>query len=845
MLKLVNISKQYKSDSFCVDALKEINLEFRKSEFVSILGPSGCGKTTLLNIIGGLDRYSSGDLFIDGKATKDFKDSDWDNYRNKKIGFVFQSYNLIPHLSILGNVELALTISGVKKKERQARALEALSRVGLKDVAKKKPNQLSGGQMQRVAIARAIVNDPEILLADEPTGALDIKTSLEVMDLIKEISKERLVIMVTHNGEIAEKFSTRIIKLLDGQVVGDSKPYKSRNVKKEQKTPEINEKNARKVKKQKKSAMKFYTALSLSFKNLFSKKGRTILTSFAGSIGIVGIALVLSISTGFTNYINKIQSDALGGYPITVSAITVDMNSFTSFTPQEDQGSSSETSVLPYNPALQFIQFGHYNNLSSDFVEFVKAFEQEDKNKGENSQLNLIEYSYFTPLKILSKNSNGTVNFFKSTNSTSIMSGTQSDIFYPLLNNMDFVMSQYDLIYGSLPQKHEGEEFTHEMLLVVGEGNRISYAVLNALGIQTPTENGEYLEIDFETILNQEFKLLFNDDYYIPNSENFEEITAFSKLEEGGQDALSQAYEESSVTLKISGIIRVKEDAPATLLSTGVAYMPDLGEYYRNNCKQSLIAQKQLSIKDTYQFLDNYIIEVSEVSLLPADGFANVDEINQFLQMCYGYTLEEDEAFELAMQQIGISEIPTGIYFYPKNFDAKDSIIEMIEAYNQTQTNENKKIVYMDSTGFLTETLGSVINIISYVLIAFAAISLVVSSIMIGIITYVSVIERTKEIGVLRSLGARKRDIMNVFNSETFIIGLCAGIIGGLLSLILTVPINAIVGSLVPEIGTIAVLKFTHVLILTAVSVVLSLISGLIPARIASKKDPVVALRTE
>ena len=338
---------------------------------------------------------------------------------------------------------------------------------------------------------------------------------------------------------------------------------------------------------------------------------------------------------------------------------------------------------------------------------------------------------------------------------------------------------------------------------------------------------------------------MFNDDYYIPNSENFEEITAFSKLEEGGQEALGKAFEDSAVTLKISGIIRVKEDAPVTLLSTGVAYMPDLGEYYRNNCNQSLIAQKQLSIKETNKFLDNYVIEVSEVSILPKDGFASVEEINQFLQMCYGYTLEEDEAFELAMQQIGISQIPTGIYFYPKNFDAKDSIIEMIEAFNQTQTNENKKIVYMDATGFLTETLGSVINIISYVLIAFAAISLVVSSIMIGIITYVSVIERTKEIGVLRSLGARKRDIMNVFNSETFIIGLCAGIIGGLLSLILTVPINVIVGSLVPEIGTIAVLKFTHVLILTAVSVALSLISGLIPARIASKKDPVVALRTE
>ncbi len=452
MLKLSNISKKYIGKAYEVDALRDINIEFRKNEFVSILGPSGCGKTTMLNIIGGLDRYTSGDLIIDGKSTKDFKDRDWDNYRNKKIGFVFQSYNLIPHLSILGNVELALTISGVGKKERQQKAIEALKRVGLESVIKKKPNQLSGGQMQRVAIARALVNDPEILLADEPTGALDIKTSYEVMELIKSISKERLVIIVTHNGEIAEKYSTRIIKLLDGQIVDDSKPYKSRNKKKEDSI--VNNK------KTKKSSMNFLTALSLSLKNLFSKKGRTILTSFAGSIGIVGIALVLAISNGFTNYINKIQSDALGAYPLTVSSISVDMSSFTSFGGEDEIGEFDETSVSPYNPSFQFIKYGHFNNLSKEFIEHVKKFEQDDLAKGENKQINLIEYNYFTPLKVLSKNEDDSINLFKNSNTTSVLSGTQSDIFYPMLNNIDFVMSQYDLIYGSMPEKKEGDPFT-------------------------------------------------------------------------------------------------------------------------------------------------------------------------------------------------------------------------------------------------------------------------------------------------------------------------------------------------------------------------------------------------
>lgn len=836
MLKLKYISKKYVGKAYSVDALKRINLEFRKNEFVSILGPSGCGKTTLLNIIGGLDRYTDGDLIIDGTTTKNFKDSDWDNYRNKKIGFVFQSYNLIPHLTVLGNVELALTIAGLSKQERQKKAITALKRVGLGEVIKKKPNELSGGQMQRVAIARALVNDPEILLADEPTGALDVKTTYEVMDLIKAISKERLVIMVTHNKEIAEKYSTRIIKLLDGEIVDDTKPYKSRNLKKYKE---------KEIKKRKKTSMKFLTAFVLSLKNLFSKKGRTILTAFAGSIGIVGIALVLSISTGFTSYINNVQSKALGGYPITVSSISIDMNSFTSFSSFDEIGKYDETSVSPYNPKLQFVKFGHYNNISVEFVNYVKEFEKADKDKGENSEINLIEYSYFTPLKILSKNEDGTINLFKSSNSTSVLSGTQSDIFYPMLNNIDFVMSQYDLIYGSLPEKKEDDLYTKELLLVVGEGNKLPYSVLNALGISTPIVDGEYLSVSFEEICEKELKLLFNDEYYFPNSENFENITNFIKLENKQDTTLDEAYQRNTEILKISGVLRLKEDAPASLLSTGVAYMPDLGEYYRENCKNSLIARKQLSLPITSDFFDNYVINVQEMSILPAQGFKNVEEINNFLKLSYGYNIDNKEAFDLAMQQIGISDIPTGIYFYPKNFEAKDTVIKMIEGYNQTQTQEGKKIVYVDSSGFLTQTLGSIVRIISYVLIAFAAISLVVSSIMIGIITYVSVIERTMEIGVLRSLGARKKDVANVFNSETFIIGLLSGIIGGVISFLLTIPINLIVSSLAPEIGSIATLKFTHVFILTVISIILSIISGIIPARIAARKDPVKALRSE
>lgn len=855
MLRLSDIHKQYKTDSYTVDALKGISLGFRKNEFVSILGPSGCGKTTMLNIIGGLDRYSSGDLVIDGKSTKDFKDRDWDNYRNKKIGFVFQSYNLIPHLTILGNVELALTISGVGKKERKERAIAALKRVGLENEIKKRPNQLSGGQMQRVAIARALVNNPEILLADEPTGALDIKTSIEVMELIKEISKERLVIMVTHNGELAQKYSTRIINLLDGEVIGDSMPFSSEEEKtelektKQQEVIKETEQGGKK-KKKKRSAMKFTTALSLSFKNLFSKRGRTILTSFAGSIGIIGIALVLSISTGFTSYINQLQSDALGGNPITVSTATIDYTKLASFEVENESSEGGDNNYITvYEGSFQkYVKYGHYNYISQNFVDYVKAFEQKDLEREENKKISLVQYNYYTPIKILVKQNDNSLKLTVNKNSLSILSGTGKGTFYESLSDEEFMMSQYDVIYQS--ENYSASDI-YGLTLVVDKGNKLTTGILSDLGI-TPVvkPDGNYENLSFEDVCGKEFKLVYNNDYYTYDSAN----DKFSIIDESNQTALDELYNSERVkTLKITRVLRVKEDANAQILSSGVMYSSELAKEYRENCENSLIATKQKELKnsqegqESFSFYAPLKIDITEFKGMPMipESFPTTAVIVSFLEKSFSTSISQEEAYNLAMQQIGISSIPQSISFYTNSFDGKNEVKQMIQDYNKTVDSEAHEIVYSDNSDAMFSMLSSLVNTISYVLIAFAAISLVVSSIMIGIITYVSVIERTKEIGVLRSLGARKIDIVNVFNSETFIIGLFAGIIGGVISFILTFPINAIVGALVEGLGTISVLKLTHVLILTGISVILSLVSGLIPAQIASKKDPVVALRTE
>lgn len=854
MIQIKNITKNYLSGENEVHALKNVSINFRNNEFVSILGPSGCGKTTMLNIIGGLDKYTSGDIVINGVSTKEYKDRDWDAYRNHYIGFIFQSYNLIGHLSILENVELALSIAGISKAEKRKRAIKALKEVGLENQMKKRPNQLSGGQMQRVAIARAIVNEPKIILADEPTGALDSETSVQVMDLLKTISSKYLIIMVTHNEELAKTYSTRIINILDGELTGDTDPYipDEKEITDDAITihKSLDKENTRKKRNKIKTSMSYGTAFNLSLKNLWSKRGKTFIESLAGSIGIIGIALVLAVSTGMNNYINKVQSDALGNYPITISAISVDMNKFTSFEKDEGQTEDIDDDVLiPYNPVAQYITYGHYNNLTSGFVDKVREFENDKQN---SKYINMVEYDYYIPVKLITKDKNNVYTYVKRENSTSIMTSESSSALYSMGTNMDFVLEQYDLIYGTLPTI-SSEEYSREMLLVIGEGNKISFSTLKALGIE-PIINSvnEFENIPFEDICQKEYKVIFNNDYYTPDSNDFDSITKFDKLDTQNQVQLEQAYNNSSVTLKISGIIRIKEDATSQILRSGLVYMSNFEKFYAQDCKNSLIAQKQLANKNSYEFYDNYMLSVAEFSskehpMLPEQGFANVTAINTFLNTQYGYTLSDEDAFDVAMQQIGISSIPVSIKFYPKNFDAKDRIVAMIDEYNTTVDTEAEKIIYSDTTGFLTTTLGSLVNIVSYVLIAFAGISLVVSSVMIGIITYTSVIERTKEIGVLRSIGARKKDISRIFNSETILIGLFAGILGVTLSWVLTIPLSAIIKAIAG--GTIttnmATLKFTHALILVAVSTVLTTIAGTVPARIASKKDPVICLRSE
>ena len=851
MIQIKNIVKDYLSGENQVHALKDVSINFRNNEFVSILGPSGCGKTTMLNIIGGLDKYTSGDIVINGVSTNEYKDKDWDAYRNHYIGFIFQSYNLINHLSILENVELALSIAGISKSEKRKRAIKALKEVGLENQINKRPNQLSGGQMQRVAIARAIVNEPKIILADEPTGALDSETSIQVMDILKKISSKYLIIMVTHNEDLAKEYSTRIINILDGEVKHDTNPYNPTvaEIELDKVTYEKNDVKDKEKKKKKKikSAMSYGTAFNLSLKNLWHKRGKTLIESLAGSIGIIGIALVLAVSTGMNNYINKVQSDALGNYPITISAISVDMNKFTSMErPEGETDEVEDNVVVPYNPMIQYITYGHYNNLSKAFVDAVKEFENDDANK---NLLNMVDYNYYVPVKMLVKTIDDQVKFIKRENSTSIMSSESSSSIYPIGNNLDFVMEQYDLVYGNLPKATAEGEYSKEMMLVIGEGNKVSFSTLKEIGI-TPVVNelGEFENISFEEICNKEYKVIFNDDYYTPDSTDFDSITKFDKLDVNDQTALLSAYNNSETTLKICGILRLKEEATSQILRSGLAYMPSFENYYAQNCKDSLIARKQLADKETYSFYDNYVLSVAEMStILPENGFANVEQINYFLNSKYGYTLSNDEAFELAMQQIGISSIPVSIKFYPKNFDAKDSILKMIDDYNATLDSEGQKIVYSDTTGFLTSTLGALVSIVSYVLIAFAGISLVVSSVMIGIITYTSVIERTKEIGVLRSIGARKKDISRIFNSETILVGFFAGVLGVLISWVLTFPLSAIIKAIAGmQITTnMAQLKLSHSVLLVLISTLLTTIAGTIPARIASKKDPVICLRSE
>ena len=764
MLKLKNIKKDYKTGDFVQHALKGVDLTFRENEFVAVLGPSGSGKTTLLNIIGGLDRYDSGDLIIDGKSTKKFKDKDWDAYRNHAIGFVFQSYNLIGHISVLENVEMGMTLSGVSSAERRKKALSLLEKVGLKEHAHKRPNQLSGGQMQRVAIARALANDPKIILADEPTGALDSKTSTQIMDLIKEISKDKLVIMVTHNAELAESYATRIVKMKDGELLSDSKPYDS-----DESKGNLNIK---------KTAMSFWTALKLSFGNIRTKKGRTILTAFASSIGIIGIALILSLSNGFNIEVENFEQDSLSQSPIIVTNQTVQMDEDTLNELRGDNSTveyPSDKEVYAQNNIADTII--HSNKITSDYIDYLDKLNKDD--------ISGISYVKGTSINIVSKN--GDDYSFVQPSSSSMMSSTSSFEQLPSSNGDDGIIeNNYDVLAGEVNEDEVG------LVLFVNSRNQISSDILKQLGFDE--------HASFDDIINKELKVILNDDYYIKVGNNFMVQTDLEKLYDS----------EDSITVKITAILRGKEDKELIATNTGLYYTEALGK-------------KVISSNDNSE-----IVKVQREA-----------DYNVLTRQSFDDTMTKD----MILGYLGADVVPTAIYIYPKDFETKDEVTSYLDKYNEGKAEEDV-IQYTDMAEMISTLSGNIMDAITIVLIAFSSISLVVSSIMIGIITYISVLERTKEIGILRAIGARKKDITRVFNAETFIIGIFSGVLGIAIAYLLTIPTNMIIENL-SGLANVAKLNPVHALILIIISVTLTIIGGAIPANIASRKDPVEALRTE
>ena len=769
MLELKKINKSYQTGDFVQQALKNVSIEFKKNEFVAILGPSGSGKTTLLNIIGGLDRYDTGDLIINQKSTKDFKDRDWDAYRNNCIGFVFQSYNLIGHIDILQNVEMGMTLSGVSSKERKKRAIEVLTRVGLKDHLHKKPNQLSGGQMQRVAIARALANDPDIILADEPTGALDSKTSVQIMNLIQEIAKDKLVIMVTHNPELAHEYASRVIEMKDGEVVSDSRKGTS---KKEETEPYTI----------RKTSMSFLTALHLSLNNIRTKKGRTLLTAFASSIGIIGIALILSLSNGFDRQIGIFEQNTLSSLPIVVSRQSVDLTEETMNQLQDDMSSSEANYpdidyVIPTETMMD--EYTHENKITEEYVNYVEKLNP-DSVAG-------ISYTYALGLNLLQKVDDKVVLLNSQDLGIQSMPHTLSD------DAAGYMDLHYDVLAGKFAEEKD------EIVLVVDSKNQVSKDILEALGI-TSEDN-----ISFDMILNSTIKLAYNDDYYVN----------YGNYYIPSNDLESVYNSENNLTLKVVGIIRLKSDFPSYVASSGIMYTNDLLEdvILHNSTSKAVEAQK----KANYNVLSGEMIDTS--------------------------TEEGEETKDNLLAYLGDHSTPYAIFIYPNDFETKDEVTAYLDQYNDGLEEEDR-IVYIDQANLMSSLSSSIMDAITIVLIAFSSISLIVSSIMIGIIMYISVLERTKEIGILRSLGARKKDISRVFNAETFIIGITSGLIGIFIAWLLLFPTNSILYNLT-DLENVAVMNPLHAFILITVSVILTLIGGFIPAKLASKKDPVIALRTE
>ena len=776
MLELKKIKKSYKTGNFVQQALNDVSLQFRKNEFVSILGPSGSGKTTLLNIIGGLDHYDTGDLIINNRSTKNYKENDWNAYRNNCIGFIFQNYNLISHISILENVEMGMTLSGVSSKEKRKRAKDVLKRVGLSEHAHKKPNQLSGGQMQRVAIARALANNPDIILADEPTGALDTKTSEQIMELIKEISKDKLVIMVTHNRELAEKYSTRIVELKDGKLLTDSNPV------------EKEEKNQKEF-MIKKTAMSFWTALKLSFNNIKTKKGRTALTAFASSIGIIGIALILSLSNGFQTKIDEYEEDTLSQTPITISTQAMNMNEETMQEIMESHGKHKEYSnkkvVYPRENELETML--HINKIDEEYVNYIESI---DKNK-----LNAIGYEYGTTLNVVTQKSDGTYALVPTaTNysmSTTSMTGVMGWSIYPeSMSKQSSLEKDYDVLAGKINDDEPG------VVIAVNSRNELDKATLEQLGFDVSKK------LSFDDILNKEFKVIPNDIYYKEINKYFVPDQNYQKMYENGD----------SITIQIQAIIREKE-GKKELTQSGIYYNSALVDKVIEENKDSEIVNRQKEV---------------DYNVLTGQAFDKTTS-----------TVTKDNILGV----LGAEVTPSIIYLYPKDFDTKDYITNYLDDYNKDKKDIDQ-VLYTDYAAMISSLSGSIMDAVTYVLIAFSSISLVVSCIMIAIITYISVLERTKEIGILRALGARKKDIKRVFNAETFLVGIFSGLLGIVIAEILTFPTNRIIEKL-SELPNVAQLNPIHAIILVIVSVTLTVIGGLIPASIASKKDPVEALRTE
>lgn len=976
MLSLKDIKKDYVVGDSTVSALKGVSIDFRENEFVSILGPSGCGKTTLLNIIGGLDRYTSGDLNINGKSTKDFKDCDWDSYRNHSIGFVFQSYNLIPHQTVLSNVELALTLSGVSKSERRERAVKALKQVGLGDQLHKKPNQMSGGQMQRVAIARALVNEPDILLADEPTGALDTETSVQIMELLKSISKDKLIIMVTHNPELAMKYSSRIIKLLDGKVIDDSDPLDKNVVepiKKPEKEPtKADKKAAKKERKKLKTSMSFLTALSLSRNNLMTKKARTLLTSFAGSIGIIGIALILSISNGVQLYIDQVQSDTLSSYPLQITKTTASIGEImnTMAKNHEDSANHDKDKVYSQNAMGEMINTLMEETKVNNLEKFKKYLDDNSDLKDLTSD---VQYTYATTLNVFTESDSGVMQVNPSTlledmgymSSTQMeamsmrgsmggMMGMGTDVWSEMIDNEELIDKQYDVIAGRLPEKY------NEVVLVVDKNNEINDYVLYSLGLLDPSSlhgivrramAGEDISVDseqhvytYDELLDLKFKVVPTPDFYKKKDGVWEDMT--------GDESYMKKAVANGTEISVVGILRPDEDASSASISGAIGYRHDLMTYLIDEVDNSKIVKEQIANPDIDVFTglkfktDENVADTDSSSETVSDSTADTESKadktadssdtdkkaglvaggDSSMEIPEGMTEEQykalmeqsgasdtgeladmgmnamgsmdmsaiqggdmssltetqkkyiaslsDEQMELMKQMLkeqsdtnadqlansgkystsnydnnmktlgySVVEDPDSINIYPVDFASKEKIIDIIDDYNDS-VGEEDKIEYTDYVGLMMSSITSIINAISYVLIAFVAISLVVSSIMIGIITYISVLERTKEIGILRSIGASKRDISRVFNAETVIVGFVAGALGIIISYLLTIPINMIIAHLT-DVPIRASIPVSAAVILIAISVCLTLIAGLFPSRVAAKKDPVIALRTE